>query len=61
MISELVFEHVNESTVLRWPPQSTVLNPVEHLWDVLQQEIQSVAASASVEVKIVSEMLGFKC
>lgn len=61
MISELFFEHVSESTVLRWPPQSTVLNPVEHLWDVVQQTIQSVAASASVEAKIVSEMLGCQC
>ena len=32
-------KHDNEFTILKWPPQSPDLSPVEHLWDVLQQEI----------------------
>ena len=29
----------NEFTVLQWPPQSPDLNPIEHLWDVVEREI----------------------
>ena len=25
--------------LLRWPPQSPDLNPIEHLWDVVEREI----------------------
>ncbi len=25
--------------LLKWPPQSSDLNPIEHLWDVVEQEI----------------------
>jgi len=33
-------EHDNEFTVLKWPPQSSDLNPIEHLWDVVEQELR---------------------
>ncbi len=32
----------NEFTLLKWPPQSLDLNPIEHLWDVVEREIRDV-------------------
>ena len=32
-------EHDNEFTVLQWPPQSTDVNPIEHICDVVEREI----------------------
>uniref|UniRef100_A0AAR2J702 Transposase Tc1-like domain-containing protein n=1 Tax=Pygocentrus nattereri TaxID=42514 RepID=A0AAR2J702_PYGNA len=29
-------------TVLQWPPQSPDLNPIEHLWDVVEREIRII-------------------
>ncbi len=39
IISDWFLEHDNEFTLLKWPPQSPDLNPVEHLWDVVEWEI----------------------
>ncbi|KAG1925776.1 hypothetical protein F2P79_025309 [Pimephales promelas] len=39
IISNWFLEHDNELTVLKWPPQSPDLNPIEHLWDVVEQEL----------------------
>jgi len=39
---QIVFEHENEFTVLKWPPQSPDLNPIEHLWDVVEQELRAL-------------------
>ncbi len=33
-------EHDNEFTLLKCPPQSPDLNPIEHLWDVVEREIR---------------------
>ncbi len=39
IISDWFLEHDNEFTLLKWPPQSPDLNPVEQLWDVVEREI----------------------
>ncbi|KAJ7320342.1 hypothetical protein JRQ81_019853 [Phrynocephalus forsythii] len=34
-------EHVKESMVLPWPPDSPDLYPIKHPWEVLEHHIQS--------------------
>ncbi len=39
IIPDWFLEHDNEFTLLKWPPQSPDLNPIEHIWDVVEREI----------------------
>ncbi len=38
-MSDWFLENDNELTLLKWPPQSPDLNPIEHLRDVVEREI----------------------
>ncbi len=48
IISDWFLEHDNEFTLLKLPPQSPVLNPIEHLWDVVGQEIRKMMCSRQI-------------
>ncbi len=39
IISDWFLEHDNEFTLLKCPPQSPDINPIENLWDVVEREI----------------------
>ena len=44
IVREWFEEHDEVFMVLPWPPNSPDLNPIEHLWDVLDQQVRSTAA-----------------
>jgi len=44
MVQECFEEH-SEFEVLTWPPNSPDLNPIKHLWDVLNKQIRSMVAT----------------
>ncbi len=39
IISDWFLKHDNEFTLLKWPRHLSDLNPIEHLWDVVEREI----------------------
>ncbi len=42
IISDWFLEHDNDFTLLKWFPQSPDLNPIEHIWDVVEREIRII-------------------
>ncbi|KAK3511397.1 hypothetical protein QTP70_007233 [Hemibagrus guttatus] len=44
MVQEWFDEHKNKSEMLTWPPNSSDLNPIKHLWDVLDKQVRSMEA-----------------
>jgi len=40
MSSSWFLEHDSEFTILKWSLQSSDFNPIEHLWNVVEQEIR---------------------
>ncbi len=40
IISDWFLELDNEFTLLKWPPQLPDLNPIDHLWNVVEREIR---------------------
>ncbi|KAK3552217.1 hypothetical protein QTP86_005984 [Hemibagrus guttatus] len=45
MVQEWFDEHKNHFEVLAWPPNSPDLNPIQHLWDVLNKQVRSMEAT----------------
>ncbi|KAK3555385.1 hypothetical protein QTP86_015670, partial [Hemibagrus guttatus] len=44
MVQEWFDDHNNQFEVLTWPPNSPDLNPVQHVWDVLNKQVPSMEA-----------------
>ncbi|KAF7640777.1 hypothetical protein LDENG_00015010, partial [Lucifuga dentata] len=42
IVQEWFEEHDKEFKVLTWPPNSPDLNPIEHLWDVMEKQVRSM-------------------
>ena len=40
-------EHDSEFSLLEWPGQSPDLNPIEHLWEEMEQAVRSKNVSLS--------------
>ncbi|GBM42441.1 hypothetical protein AVEN_139878-1 [Araneus ventricosus] len=40
IVLEWFEEHTDEFHLMSWPPNSPDLNPVEHIWDVIEQQLR---------------------
>ncbi|CAL1599941.1 unnamed protein product [Knipowitschia caucasica] len=56
-VQEWFEEHDDEFKELPWPPDSAELNPMEQLWDVLDQQIRSMHASPLTSLEELKNLL----
>nr|KAF6369233.1 hypothetical protein mMyoMyo1_010611 [Myotis myotis] len=47
IVQEWLQEHQGDFTLLRWPPQSPNLNPIEHFWDEVKRAIRQLVPQPS--------------
>ncbi|GBM99997.1 Transposable element Tc1 transposase [Araneus ventricosus] len=40
IVLEWFEEHTDEFHLMSWPPNSPVLNPMEHIWDVMERQLR---------------------
>uniref|UniRef100_A0A3Q2PSX3 Mitochondrial ribosomal protein L58 n=1 Tax=Fundulus heteroclitus TaxID=8078 RepID=A0A3Q2PSX3_FUNHE len=52
VISNWFLEHKEEFTVLRLPPQSPDLNAMEHLWEMVEREVRTMAAQPTSQQQL---------
>ncbi|GBM80699.1 hypothetical protein AVEN_79157-1, partial [Araneus ventricosus] len=41
IVSEWFEEHTDEFHLTSWPPNSPDLNPIEHIWDVMEWQLRA--------------------
>ncbi len=61
IILDWFLEHDNEFTLLKWPPESPDLNPIEHLWDVVEREIRIMDVQPTNLQQLVTAKTVFAC
>ncbi|GBM17643.1 Transposable element Tc1 transposase [Araneus ventricosus] len=47
IVLEWFGEHTDEFNLMSWPPNSPVLNPKEHIWDVMERQLRAQTAPCS--------------
>ncbi|GBM70738.1 Transposable element Tc1 transposase [Araneus ventricosus] len=47
IVLEWFEEHTDEFQLMSWPPNSPDLNPMEHIWDVMERQLTAQTPSCS--------------